>query len=56
MPKGCRQISKVRNGSQKWLHRRVCQALLPASVLKRKKTGVAVNVVDDGSVAQRARK
>src|SRR6266436_4715451 len=38
---------KVRNGSQKWLHRRVCQALLPASVLKRKKRGFAVNVVDD---------
>jgi len=38
---------KVRNGSQKWLHRRVCQALLPASILKRKKRGFAVNVVDD---------
>src|SRR5260370_3593180 len=38
---------KVRNGSQKWLHRRVCQALLPATILKRKKRGFAVNVVDD---------
>jgi asparagine synthase (glutamine-hydrolysing) len=38
---------KVRNGSQKWLHRRVCQALLPAAILKRKKRGFAVNVVDD---------
>lgn len=38
---------KVRNGSQKWLHRRVCQALLPKKILKRKKRGFAVNVVDD---------
>jgi asparagine synthase (glutamine-hydrolysing) len=38
---------KVRNGSQKWLHRRVCSALLPATILKRKKRGFAVNVVDD---------
>ena len=38
---------KVRNGSQKWLHRQVCQSLLPSAVLKRKKRGFAVNVVDD---------
>jgi asparagine synthase (glutamine-hydrolysing) len=38
---------KVRNGSQKWLHRKVCQELLPTSILKRKKRGFAVNVVDD---------
>ena len=38
---------KVRNGSQKWLHRRVCHALLPKKILKRKKRGFAVNVVDD---------
>jgi len=38
---------KVRSGSQKWLHRRVCQALLPAAILKRKKRGFGVNVVDD---------
>jgi len=38
---------KVRNGSQKWLHRRVCRTHLPASVLKRPKRGFAVNVVDD---------
>src|SRR6266404_307670 len=38
---------KVRNGSQKWLHRRVCQALLPSPIIKRKKRGFAVNVVDD---------
>lgn len=38
---------KVRGGSRKWLHRRVCQTLLPAAILKRKKRGFAVNVVDD---------
>src|SRR6266404_3746632 len=38
---------KVRRGSRKWLHRRVCQRYLPASILKRKKRGFAVNVVDD---------
>jgi asparagine synthase (glutamine-hydrolysing) len=38
---------KVRNGSRKWLHRRVCRDFLPASILKRKKRGFAVNVVDD---------
>ena len=38
---------KVRNGSRKWLHRQVCQSYLPASILKRKKRGFAVNVVDD---------
>ena len=38
---------KVRNGSGKWLHRQVCQALLPATILRRKKRGFGVNVVDD---------
>jgi asparagine synthase (glutamine-hydrolysing) len=38
---------KVRNGSQKWLHRRVCERYLPSRILKRKKRGFAVNVVDD---------
>ena len=38
---------KVRNGSRKWLHRQVCQELLPAAILKRKKRGFGVNVVDD---------
>jgi asparagine synthase (glutamine-hydrolysing) len=38
---------KVRNGSQKWLHRQVCQALLPTTILRRKKRGFGVNVVDD---------
>ncbi len=38
---------KIRNGSRKWLHRRVCQSYLPPRILKRKKRGFAVNVVDD---------
>jgi asparagine synthase (glutamine-hydrolysing) len=38
---------KVRNGSRKWLHRRVCRTCLPESILKRPKRGFAVNVVDD---------
>ncbi len=38
---------KIRNGSQKWLHRQLCQDLLPKSFVKRKKRGFAVNVVDD---------
>jgi asparagine synthase (glutamine-hydrolysing) len=38
---------KVRNGARKWLHRRVCQRYLPRRILKRKKRGFAVNVVDE---------
>jgi asparagine synthase (glutamine-hydrolysing) len=38
---------KIRNGSRKWLHRRVCQNYLPPSILKRKKRGFAANVVDE---------
>jgi asparagine synthase (glutamine-hydrolysing) len=38
---------KVRNGSQKWLHRQICQSYLPDAILKRPKRGFAVNVVDD---------
>ncbi len=38
---------KVRNGSRKWLHRQVCQTFLPKTILRRKKRGFAVNVVDD---------
>jgi asparagine synthase (glutamine-hydrolysing) len=38
---------KVRNGAGKWLHRQVSQKLLPAAILRRKKRGFAVNVVDD---------
>jgi len=38
---------KVRNGTQKWLHRQVCRNYLPPQILKRKKRGFAVNVVDE---------
>lgn len=38
---------KVRNGSRKWLHRKVCHDFLPREILKRKKRGFATNVVDD---------
>jgi len=37
---------KVRNGAQKWLHRKVCQDFLPKEILRRKKRGFATNVVD----------
>lgn len=38
---------KIRNGNRKWLHRQVCQKYLPSRILKRKKRGFAVNVVDE---------
>jgi asparagine synthase (glutamine-hydrolysing) len=38
---------KVRNGRLKWLHRKVCRQFLPDSIIRRKKRGFAVNVVDD---------
>src|SRR4029077_15727141 len=38
---------KIRNGTRKWLHLQVCQAYLPPRILKGKKRGFAVNVVDD---------
>jgi asparagine synthase (glutamine-hydrolysing) len=38
---------KIRNGSRKWLHRQVCERYLPRRILKRKKRGFAVNVVDE---------
>jgi asparagine synthase (glutamine-hydrolysing) len=37
---------KVRNGNRKWLHRRLSREFLPSRILKRKKRGFAVNVVD----------
>src|SRR5437667_3220748 len=37
---------KVRNGNRKWLHRKVCRNYLPRQILRRKKRGFAVNVVD----------
>jgi asparagine synthase (glutamine-hydrolysing) len=38
---------KIHNGSRKWIHRQVCKRFLPPEVLRRKKGGFAVNVVDD---------
>jgi asparagine synthase (glutamine-hydrolysing) len=38
---------KVRRGQRKWLHRQVCERFLPPAILRRKKRGFAVNVVDD---------
>lgn len=38
---------KIRGTERKWLHRRVCEKFLPKPILKRKKRGFAVNVVDD---------
>jgi asparagine synthase (glutamine-hydrolysing) len=38
---------KVRNGSRKWLHRRVCEKFLPPQIMQRRKRGFAVNVVDE---------
>jgi asparagine synthase (glutamine-hydrolysing) len=37
---------KVRGTERKWLHRRVCEKFLPRPILKRKKRGFGVNVVD----------
>jgi asparagine synthase (glutamine-hydrolysing) len=37
---------KIRRGTRKWLHRRVCQSYLPPVILRGKKRGFAANVVD----------
>jgi asparagine synthase (glutamine-hydrolysing) len=37
---------KIRNGTRKWLHRKVCERFLAPRILRRKKRGFAVNVVD----------
>jgi len=37
---------KIRHGTGKWLHRKVCERFLDPRILKRKKRGFAVNVVD----------
>ena len=37
---------KVRWGSGKWLHRRLCSKLLPNEVVRRKKANFAANIVD----------
>jgi asparagine synthase (glutamine-hydrolysing) len=36
----------IRGTERKWLHRRVCEKFLPPAILRRKKRGFAVNVVD----------
>jgi asparagine synthase (glutamine-hydrolysing) len=41
-----RASHKVRHANRKWLHRRIAGEFLPARILKRKKRGFAVNVVD----------
>ncbi len=38
---------KIRRGERKWLHRQVCKKFLPRQILKRKKRGFGVNVVDE---------
>jgi asparagine synthase (glutamine-hydrolysing) len=40
-------VFKVRHGQRKWLHRKVSEGFLPHAILKRKKRGFAVNVVDE---------
>jgi len=47
---------KVRNGGGKWLHREVCKAFLPATILRRKKRGFAMNVVDEWFRTAQSRK
>ena len=37
---------KVRSGTRKWIHRKVCKHFLPQEILQRKKAGFAVDVVD----------
>jgi asparagine synthase (glutamine-hydrolysing) len=37
---------KIRSGKTKWLHRKVCERFLDESMLRRKKRGFGVNVVD----------
>ena len=37
---------KVRLGSRKWLHRNLCREFLPGTIVRRKKRGFAVSVVD----------
>jgi len=38
---------KVRNISMKWLHKQVCGDFMPNEILRRKKRGFGVTVVDD---------
>ena len=36
----------IRGRERKWVHRQVCRKFLPQQILRRKKRGFAVNVVD----------
>ncbi len=47
---------KVRNGVGKWIHREVCKSFLPASIMRRKKRGFAMNVVDEWFRAEQSKK
>jgi asparagine synthase (glutamine-hydrolysing) len=38
---------KVRCGQRKWLHKQVCRRFLPPEIIRRRKRGFGVNVVDD---------
>lgn len=38
---------KIRFGTRKWLHRKVCARFLPREIIQRKKLGFAGNVIDD---------
>ena len=38
---------KVNRFNRKWLHKEICKKLLPSELIKRKKRGFAVNVVDE---------
>jgi asparagine synthase (glutamine-hydrolysing) len=38
---------KVRHGSRKWLHRQVCRDFLPEEIIRRKKRGFGVDVVNN---------
>jgi asparagine synthase (glutamine-hydrolysing) len=37
---------KIRHGVRKWLHKRACDGYLPRTILRRKKRGFAVNIMD----------
>lgn len=47
---------KVRNSGGKWVHKEVCKAFLPATILRRKKRGFAANVVDEWFRVARSKK
>ena len=38
---------KVRKCNMKWLHRQVCRDFMPVEIIRRKKRGFGVTVVDD---------